>query len=167
MNRPKLGINRGVVTVAVVASSLSLVAVQQATGSANTADKQPADRKSSTNFTVESNASALSASSPSSTRATVNIDNSVKNTAPAANSEAPEVKVTVDGQDIAVPQNGTTQQIVTHNTGSTTLTITNHSSSNGGAIHTSINTMSGNAISSDDGSSNEFFDPEDFLDDGS
>lgn len=161
MNRPKLKINRGVVTVAVVATSLSLVVAQQAAGSADTTDEHLRDNKTSANFLIENNTSASSADAPASTKATVNIDNAVENNpAPAT---TPEIKVTVDGQNIAVPENGTTQQTITHDNGSTTLTVTNHSSSTGSATNT--NTMSESVISTD-GGSNGFFGLEDFPDDG-
>lgn len=144
-------ITKAVGAVAVI----SIFTVAAASQQPSATDTQASHKKNTSDVQLQASTSP-SQQDQSTGGATMSQSTSQSSTAggDAANNTTSTVQVTVNGQDVAVPASGTTQQTVASPSGgSTTVSISNDSSSNGTSFTSNVTSQNINSSQSDFGSS--------------
>ncbi len=126
---------------------------------ASTPSAQPKQPVKATQVLTTQSDTAGSAPKVNDSQASNSATSSTNVSASTSSDGTPKVSVTVNGQDMAVPQNGSTQQTVTNTDGSTTTTnISSSASGQGSARNSSSSSFSldvHSSSSSQGGASNQ------------
>ena len=132
----------------IIVKAVGAVIIVSLLGMATAAQTSPGDTNKNSSSTTNHNSSIELQMDPSpNTQSSVSTNTSVSNDTSGGAPQS-SVDVTVNGQHVNVPKNGTTQQTVTNSDGSaTTYSVSNNDSTDGSATNFSSTTVNSNVMS--------------------